>query len=285
MITPNRPPGTSASRNSRQSALQLPALVVHRDAHRLKQPGEVGRSGARPQHLADRVDEVVARSITAPAARRRTIGARQAHAPCGSSAPRRERRRPSWSADHAVQHVGRAGPVPGRHPHVERRTGPERESARRVVELWRGDAEIEQDAVGTERRNGRRGLRRAECRRGDRSRRSSPKHGRAPPQAPPGRGRSRARGSRRAQQRGVPATAGRAHRPRARRPPPRRARRRPGRGHDRKRSGARPGPRVRENDGPACSGQTEPDTSSRDAGSGGADGDRTRDLRCDRPAL
>ena len=114
----------------------------------------------------------------------------------------------------------------GIHPHVERTVVPERESAPRVVDLRRGDAEVEQHAVdGVERERVEHGVERREARAAE-GEAGIVDRARVAPRRP-GRGRSRrgdrraraARGSRANARRGRRCSRGRARR--ARGPAPR----------------------------------------------------------------
>src|SRR5213076_1532440 len=63
MVGDHRDPAARHERCSqrRKRQVELLELLVHHDPQRLEQPRELRRPGARPQRLADRVHEIVAR--------------------------------------------------------------------------------------------------------------------------------------------------------------------------------------------------------------------------------
>ena len=140
-----RPPGARRSRSA-GSARANPAsssLTAMRTAwnSRAKSGGPV----RAPRRAADRADEVVARR-EGTVARRRTIS--RARRPARGSSPYSRKMRASSSSSRVAEQLRGARRGASRaHAHVERRALPEGEAARRVVDLMRGDAKVEQDAV------------------------------------------------------------------------------------------------------------------------------------------
>ena len=145
-MTASVPPGARRSRSAGSARSSPAELVVHGDAHGLEQPREVGRTRSRAERAADRADEIVARREGA-VARRRTIS-RASRIARGSSPYSRKIARELLVARARSSSVGRVALARrAAHAHVERRAFAEREAARRVVDLMRGDAEVEQDPV------------------------------------------------------------------------------------------------------------------------------------------
>ena len=139
-----------------ERALEASDLVVHRDAHRLKEPGEIRRPGTRPERAADRANQIIARSegpIRPPA----DDLARETHgAPLVGILS--EDRAELDLVRGRKQCRGIASGVRA-HAHVERNALTKGEAARGIIELMRGDAEVEQNAV--EPRPSSSGIRRA----------------------------------------------------------------------------------------------------------------------------
>src|SRR5438046_2509074 len=137
-------------------------LFVDRDPQRLKQSREVRGTGPRSQDPANRIDEIVADR------KRRVEPAPHDFSGERSTTPlvtvfREHRAEPlDWPG---IEDVSRGNPPPpsvcplpsSPHAHIQRRARAERETALVGVDLVRADAEVEDDAIRTERLNGGKG--------------------------------------------------------------------------------------------------------------------------------
>ena len=120
-------------------------LVVHGDAHRLKEPRELGRIRCASPSTARMAPTRSSLVSNGRFARRRTIS-RARRAARGSS-PYSLKIDVSVASSSSLRMSGGVGRGVAAHAHVEPRARPERESAVLVVDLVRRDAEVEQNAV------------------------------------------------------------------------------------------------------------------------------------------
>lgn len=128
---------------ARERKPESPDLVVHRDAHCLKQPGEISRARALAQRAANRFHEIVARGERRPLAASNDLAGQA----------RGARLVAVFSEDLGeavlvtiVEKLG-GGVARSAHAHVERRAFAEGEAALHGVDLPGGDSKIEEDAI------------------------------------------------------------------------------------------------------------------------------------------
>jgi len=119
-------------------------LVVDGDADGLEETSEIGGTCSRAERAADSADQIVARAERAVATTADDLAREAARARLISKLAEDALELPLVGL---IEELAGAGDrvVRSAHSHVEGRTLPEGEAARRVVDLMRGDAKVEQD--------------------------------------------------------------------------------------------------------------------------------------------
>ena len=135
----------------RQGRRKLLELLVQGDSHGLKHAGEHPRSSTRTEHFANRVHQVVTHPERFPDPATRYRAGQGGSPPFVSVVPEGL----GELRDVDGIEVIRSRPTARVHPHVQGDIAAEREPAGVIVELVRGDTQVEQDEVRPESLDGR----------------------------------------------------------------------------------------------------------------------------------
>ncbi len=148
MITDDREPAANRKGipEARKGPLERFELPVHRDPHRLEQTGEVLGSGSGAEHRPNRVDQVITRGEPRSGPPTDDLSGKSPAPPLIAKIPKPVGQL-LWAGP--VEQVGGAGALLP-HSHIERRPGPEREAPVGLVELARGNPEVEENELGLE---------------------------------------------------------------------------------------------------------------------------------------
>ena len=128
----------------RQRALESGKLIVHSDAHRLKETRKIAGAGSRPEHRANRPDQIVTRLEwpRVPATDNFVGEPRTAGLVAERLEDSRER-----ALGFGVEQRRRVGARFSPHSHIQTSARAKCEAAVVVVDLVRGHSEIEKDSV------------------------------------------------------------------------------------------------------------------------------------------